>query len=283
MIKEIRALIQGGSANFNPLEKTLLSALESRLGPTAGDLLRKQIEEVELIQRHSDYREVCCYAKRRDPSLTFPARAAEIKFATIELRIPEQSTRWRADFHLVNGHFFSIDFTPTPKAIRTRTDIEIESAEILHDPMKTRPDVGSQRVELTELHLAGWLRDWAERYTLRELYQPLIATERDRRIAEIGVTLPADYLEVTSQCEGFKVNDCGIFGLSRVYEVVLPDWNYYLLAEIDGEGAVGVRAHSTDGILYYLDYGGESPARLKGSFHEVMERFINRKERDGKT
>lgn len=131
--------------------------------------------------------------------------------------------------------------------------------------------------------MRGWLRDWAERYTLKELYEPLTATERDRRIAEIGVSLPEDYLEVTSQCEGFMVNDCGIFGLSQVYEVVLPDWNYYLLAEIDGEGAVGVRAHSTDGILYYLDYEGASPARLEAPFHDVIERFINRNERDGKS
>jgi hypothetical protein len=279
LIKEITALIQGGTANFTPLEKTLLSGLESRLGPTAGDLLRKQINEIDLIQRHSDCREVCCYTKRRDPSLTFPARAAEIKFATIEFRIPQQTTRWRADFHLVNGHFFSIDFTPTPKAIRMRTDFEIESAEILHDPMKTRPPVGSRQVELAELHLRGWLRGWSERYTLKELYEPLPANERHQRIAEIGVTLPPDYLELTTQCEGLTVNDCGIFGLSQVYEVVLPEWNYYLLAEIDGKGAVGVRAHSTDGILYFLDFGGDGPTRLEGSLHDVIERLINRKER----
>ena len=67
--------------------------------------------------------------------------------------------------------------------------------------------------------------------------------------------------------------------MSQVYEVVLPDWNFYLLAEIDGEGAVSVRTHSTDGILYYLDYEGDMPATLEGSFHDVIERLINRKER----
>jgi hypothetical protein len=53
MFKVLKAIAHGGSANFAPLEKTLLSSLQEKLGSEAGGLLQKQVGETDLIQRHS--------------------------------------------------------------------------------------------------------------------------------------------------------------------------------------------------------------------------------------
>jgi hypothetical protein len=53
---------------------------------------------------------------------------------------------------------------------------------------------------------------------------------------------------------------CGaILGLSETYEVVMPDWNYYLIAEVTSSGMLGVRSSSTDRQIYFLDYQGKPP------------------------
>ena len=71
--------------------------------------------------------------------------------------------------------------------------------------------------------------------------------------------LPEDYLELIEATEGLSVGRMAILGLSQVYEIVMSDWNYYLVVEISSLGMLGVRAHGTDGEIYFLDYDGSPP------------------------
>jgi hypothetical protein len=70
-------------------------------------------------------------------------------------------------------------------------------------------------------------------HEVRDLYEPLPPHQRQKTVGNINVALPPDYLELMGQAEGLEVGNIGILGLSQVYEVVMPDWTYYLLAEVN--------------------------------------------------
>ena len=74
--------------------------------------------------------------------------------------------------------------------------------------------------------------------------------------------------------EGLSVGPIGILGLSQVYEVVMPDWNYYLIAEIPKKGMLGVRTNGTDKEIWCLDYDGAPPWKKMGSSIEGAVRKL---------
>jgi hypothetical protein len=126
---------------FTPLERRLLGELQSHLSPEAGQRLAQQLEKISLVQRHHGSREICCYPRwggkiRHDPALNFAADAGELKLTNIMFKVPGQSQAWKAEFWVVNGHFFSIDFRPAAQPVQQTDDIEIQSVEIHHDPMQ---------------------------------------------------------------------------------------------------------------------------------------------------
>jgi hypothetical protein len=83
-------------------------------------------------------------------------------------------------------------------------------------------------------------------------------------LQNITATLPNDYLELIELTEGLTVGTIGILGLSQIYEVVMPDWNYYLIAELNSVGTLGIKAHTTNREIYLLKYDGEPPWRNMG-------------------
>ena len=126
---------------FTPLERRLLAELQSHLSHDAGQRLAEQLERITLVQRHLGSREICCYPRRggkirHDPTLNFEVGPEELKLATVKFKPAGQSQAWKADFWVVNGHFFSIDFRPAAQPIQQTDDIEIQSVEIHHDPMQ---------------------------------------------------------------------------------------------------------------------------------------------------
>jgi hypothetical protein len=54
----------------------------------------------------------------------------------------------------------------------------------------------------------------------------------------------------------------------------MPDWNYYLIAEIARKGMLGVRAHDTNKEIWYLDYDGAPPWQKMGPSISVAVRNL---------
>ena len=259
-----------------PLEKKLLQEFGARLEPNARELLQRQISQINLIQRHSNSKQVCFYSIRSgipywDPTAIFPARSLELRLATLRFRVPGNVAVWCVDVILVEGHLFSLVFEPSPKGIAKREDIEVEHMILHQDPMQRVREAVTQRVEAGELRLVGWLEDCRRRFELAEVYLPLPEEERSRLTALIRARLPDEYTQLVEQCEGLAVDGCVVFGLSQVYEVTLDKANYYLLADIEGHGALAVRSYSDDELIYYLDYDGAEPRVSGRSFRAAME------------
>jgi hypothetical protein len=131
---------------FNPLEAGLMAEVKSALSAEAGELWARQVERINLVQRHTQSREVLYYCIRNgkpynDPALQFPAEVKELKFATVRFTAPGFSETWNAEFILINGYFFSIVFSASPEKIRTISGVRILTLEIHHDPMVKISDV----------------------------------------------------------------------------------------------------------------------------------------------
>jgi len=264
---------------FKLLEKKIIIELQNNLSSEAQGLFIKQIDGINLVQRHSNDREVCCYTIKsgksyRDPNLQFRARAPELKFASIRFAVPNFEKPWIADFFLVNGYFFSIVFTPGAKPIQDVDEVVIENLKILHDPaVESSAEKVVSSIPGT-VEFRGWLIEWSQTYGLRDAHLPLKKEERQHLLNRIHAQLPKDYLEVIEQCEGFAIQDCQVLGLSDIYDIVESEHNYYLLAEVMDKGMVGVRDKSKDGKLYLLDYGGGDVVELGDSFRHAIEGFL---------
>lgn len=256
-----------GRKVFTPLESRLLQEVQHRLAPAVRQLLAEQLRRINLAQRHAKGREVCFYTMRgrrpeRDESIRLPATHEELKFATLQFEVPGEGT-FVAEFHIVSGYFFSIEFTPAPTRITERTDFAVQQVQILHDLMTPPP---SPRAEGgASVQLAGWL---AEVPGLSGLKGPLPEDERARRLAEIEAVLPREYLEAIEVSDGFQLRDLAVLGLAEVYPVVLEDATYYVLARKGDSGVVAVRKPSRDGVVYFLPYDGRATG--VGSFRDAI-------------
>src|SRR5207247_7992321 len=129
---------------FKPLEKRLLSELETHFNAPAWNLFKRQVELINRVYRHANYQQVSCYCIKRgvpyhEPGLQFPARDPDLKFATIKFSATSSRKVWTADFHMVDGYFFSITIIPSPRAILRSDQIQVEGGTIHHDPMRELP------------------------------------------------------------------------------------------------------------------------------------------------
>lgn len=255
---------------FTPLERQILSAVQGELQGEAASIFARQVESVNLVQRHGGSREVNCYhmegrRPRPDPGLRFPDRAREREMAEVRFRAGGKS--WRATLILVEGFFFSIVFDRPAEAVQEQ-EPEITAVKVLHDPMTPAAPLAA-RPMAGEPRFSGWLAEWAARHELAEVLEPLPPGTREQRIAEIPAKLPADYLALTEQTDGFVIGDCKVFGLAAVYGISL-DEDYHVIAEIDGRGVLAVEA-GPRGRVFFLDYDEGVPRIELPGFREGME------------
>lgn len=261
------------SVRLNALELRLLAELGKVLPPQAREILSKQVEGINRVHRsRPDGKEVNCYRKPSwDDIPKFPSGAQDVKAITIRFKVPGVGS-WRADLDIVAGHFFSITFDRSPKSITNRgADVVIESVRIHDDPMA--PPAGEPEREALR-PFSGWLKALSERHEIREPSPPLASTERERRLSRLTAKLPVDYPELVSQTDGLVVGNCSVLGLAELHDVVLPDANYYMLGDVHGQGALGVRQDSRDAAVYFLPYEGEKPRPIGDSLRDALEALL---------
>jgi hypothetical protein len=255
---------------LNPLEERLLAELENALTPEGAALLAAQVGRINLVQRHSKGREVCCYALRngrphRDERLRFPANQPDLRFASI--RFESGGHTFSADFYLVEGYFFSIEFSQSPPREVAQAKGEpaeggrliVKGVNVHHDPMQSPPPAV---VGTATPILRGWLAEFPWANEISGLKSPLPAPERARHLAAIDAILPTDYTFACEVTDGFCFRTAVVSGLVDVYSIRLDDSSYWVFGQVEDVGVLAVRAESRDGVIYLLPHDG--PQRLLG-------------------
>jgi hypothetical protein len=133
---KLRTLFNRLAPPLRPLERELIVAVAAQLNAGARELLNKQVEQINLVQRHDADKEVNFYSMKGgkpafDEISRFPTKQ-EVKLATVKFKAGENKVC--ATFWLVHGHLFSIEFDKSPKKLRDDA-VEIQEVKILIDPM----------------------------------------------------------------------------------------------------------------------------------------------------
>ena len=277
----LKRLFRGGDSSLNQLETLLIERLKAKLSPEAAQLLSQQVNAINLVQRNNRSREVCLYTVKngktvRNASSRFPNQTLELNFATIKFRQGGTSRQWTADFFSVRGYFFSIEFTPSPQDIDR--GVELIDIHLHHDLMTTSvAEPALIKIDINEVQLPDWVREWNQRYGLTEPRKALSAEKSAELIDAIPAKLPADYLELSRVVEGVNLAEIEILGLSQIIEIQIQDTNFFGIAQVNGDGMIAVRKGDVNGQLYFLPYDGANSVALNtSSFREAAEALVAR-------
>jgi len=136
----LRILLNSLIPPLKDYEKVLFDNLINKLASKAGSQLAKQIESINYVQRHANKKEVTLYTiKNNKPFFNekyqFFLNLPEVKLASIIFKDSVESENFHADFWLVNGYIFSIEFDKSPSKIKN-SNIDIKTIQVFVDPMK---------------------------------------------------------------------------------------------------------------------------------------------------
>jgi hypothetical protein len=277
-----------GSTKLRPYESACLDAWRRELSPQAATMLAKQLRLYDFVQRQSADKATgfFCVGDLRctkfPADVLFPLRTDGTLVAQVVLRraVSTQQESLRADVFVVDGRLQNITFNKRPRTVFPRdtrsenieaTDVSVLVDPLEADPYTTDPLPGSSG-------LTGWLLDWAKRWELRDLRKSLPPDLQQRVLQSLDSKPPADYLELIAQTEGAQAGHCTVNGLSKVWSLVWPDDSFYILADIEGRGAVGVRQGDQDGVLYYLGNEEDEAEAAGSSLRAVIEEELMRAE-----
>jgi hypothetical protein len=280
-----------GSAKLRPYERAVLDAWRDRLPDDARAILGTQLALYDYVQRQSAGKVTCFFCLRDRECSTWPADAffplrttEDTPVARLTLaRIDEQKkTHLRAEIVIGDGRLLSIDFNRRPvmvfpKEVRLR-GVAVTNLELFVDPMSPDPYRTEALVDANRLR--GWLREWVETWELSDLREPLPPALRRELVGRLDSTLPPDYLELVEQTEGAQVHHCKVNGLTQVWTFPWPDESFYILADIEGRGAVGVRQGDSDGVLHYLGNEEDEAQAVGISLRAVIEKELELRRRE---
>lgn len=237
---------------LKPLEQRLLAALVEHSEAPLADRLRRQIELMPVHCR-LHFEKMLSLELYPEPSdrpaldsadVLFPNRS-DFRVATLSFRLRGQ--KFKAQFGATGGRLFDMIVRPNPGRLLHASDIEVTRYQLGENAFEVAARIPHDRHE-TPPQLTGLLADWSKRYGLGDVYRPLDARTTKRALAPIDAMLPADYIEMMRQTDGFTVGTWRVLGLAEIYRVALGDHNYYYLAD-DGAVVACVREGSKTGTI----------------------------------
>ncbi len=242
-----RLLIHGRSAQLRPYEKACIDAWRTLLTAEGLALFDQQLKRLSFLQRQANGKLLCFYdandesAQHWQDDLLFPCRLPEASAARITLRSAsgKNASSIKADIILCRGRFFGLEFSKPPAFLTDGFEF-VKSDELL-DPM-------SQLSENGRGELKG-----------------------DRLDAAIDAKLPDEYLALVADEGSAVINGWQIYDIPQVRKMMQPEKNYYLVAEKEGRGAIGVAEEDQSGQLYYLDYEDDVPVKIQPSLRIFCE------------
>jgi hypothetical protein len=268
------------TSQLYPFEIGVIEAVKSRLGSDTATQLQRQVDSINKVQRHTNGKEVNLYCIVRgkpafDESLRFPGIADEAILATVRMTHRNRSAVLKIELWLANGRLFSLLFDKPPKQFFAGYSLEDVNPAISEVTIGTDPSLGTEILASGETSaVPGTLKGWPQALLisgqLQALRPPVPASQREALIAQIDARLPLDYLELVDQTDGALVGTCKVHGLTSIRKVVLPDVNYYILAELDNASALAIKDGSRSGELYRLHYESDDVQPLSQSFRSAM-------------
>jgi hypothetical protein len=277
MFEAIQSLF-GGDGSFYSFERNLLDEVTSHLDARGKELLRRQISSINKIQRLSSGREVNLYRLHRgkpafDDSIRFPNAADEALLASAFLIVPNKLAKLKAEVWLAKGRLFSLVYGKPPAQFFAETGLKSACPQVVEmkiwcDPMRPSSDEPEGPVDTSML--TGWLREWFAKGMVSNLHAPLPESDRAALIGQITARLPADYVDLVGQTEGAKIGACTVYGLKKIREVVQPQATYYIVAELEGIGALVISEGGHDGVLHLMPYEGGDAKPIGSSLEQAL-------------
>ncbi|KZN54883.1 hypothetical protein N474_17165 [Pseudoalteromonas luteoviolacea CPMOR-2] len=129
MLNKILSLFKKGDSSLNSFERKILESAASELPSELAHILMARINSINLVQRINDGQEVNCFEMvQRKPILRsshgFPTNLEEEVFADFTVCI-NGNTVCRGKLWLVNGVFFSIEYSDNPKYFANEDNFQV--------------------------------------------------------------------------------------------------------------------------------------------------------------
>jgi hypothetical protein len=259
---------------FYPLERVLLDEVVSISPDCYKDNLRKQINCVNKIQRHSQCKEVNLYRiVNGDPSfdkcIALPYDEDEHLICIINFTFPCLNCTFNLKIWSVKGFIFSLTFDKSPKRFLKHEDVVIKKvtsnySDIVKEIKRDIHDKGdSYKLE----RLLG-------EHIFTNIRPPISILDKHRISTESNRKLPKEYIEIISYADGFEIDDWIVHGHKQIRQVVTQKNNYLILAETD-DGYLATEEDAKDDEIYFLRHDQE-PVLLEESFIEALKKCIGR-------
>ncbi len=277
-----------GNQSLYSFEKICIDEWMKHLSLPAREILSRQIKAFDYVQRQSKGKLVCFFSLK-DPQYQtwssdclYPTGHTDIIAASIYIRAMADNRKkpLRANMTVFQGRFYSIEFSQRPIEYFGRkripaTDLEVVKVNVLIDLMEK--ELFAVKPLQDKSNLKGWIRKLAEENNISGLREPLALPVRQKIINQLDINFPSDYLDIINQTEGISIRTfIKVLGLLQVRTLVLPlnDMSFYILCEIEGKGALGIKQENNVSELFYLDNEIELPQKTNLSFREFIEQEL---------
>ncbi|MEM4409709.1 MAG: hypothetical protein QXI19_13305 [Candidatus Caldarchaeum sp.] len=263
---------------LTPVESWVIAQIADRLSDPTKTLLLSQVEQFRRVYRDFGTGEVLLYRYREEEIPPFPNRRSELKWLTLTLRFGQNAQeRGQVQVWLVRGYLFSLHFLP-PTLMKMSPDSFIVDKLQFHADVMVAQETEEEPAAVEMAPPAGlpeWLGQLGQVYPLTGLLAPRDAAYRTRRLAEMEVRLPDDYLALIEMCEGFMIGEVAVLGLSEAYSVALSDGNYWIIA-VCGAEFLAVKEGEAAGTVYYLHHEYLQPQASFSNFEQALRYLLSR-------
>lgn len=243
-------LMYGLSFKLRPYEEAVLDAWRKELSPEGNALLSAQLKHLVSYQRQA--RELLCFFpldRKPYPPLPecvlFPCRL-NCTVALVHLTgVDKKGVRHqvRAELGLYKGKVIKIEFNQPPSK-RLVQEVEVTKVEILCDPM-----IPSSAETTSD------------------------AQRREAVLKILFSKLPDEYLQLVGEGKGVSINEWNVHAVQDIGKIPQRDGNYYVFADKQAVGLVGVKEDEASGQVYYLDYDDHRGEKITVSLREFFEKF----------
>jgi hypothetical protein len=270
--------IWGETDALRPIEIRVLSEVGMHLSDANSQLMRRQLESVNKVQRFTDDREVNLFHMVRgkaffDESLLFANRTPEARLATLKLRAKSAPSSIRAEVWLAHGRIFSVTFDSPPR-LWTDDTVEIESVRLWTNPMEADTEIEARPATQSDVaRLERWLDGVAAQRAISDALAPPSELWLERRLSELEYGFTRDVVELFGISGGFRIDDYTVHGLSSIRTIILECGEFVVIAEKTPLEVLAIlRDHS--GAFYRLSPDGRAPEDMGTDLKSSLRRFL---------
>ena len=248
ILKAWQLLLYNGSLRLRGYETLCIDAWKEKLSDDAAALLQSQLKLLEVNRRYAKDKLLCLYPlviKTRENwprSILFPCDLDEVAVARITLGTPgrDASETNIAEIKLSHGRFFGLEFKEPPKPLLKGA--RVEAVTVMIDPMEPFP------------HEANGLDE----------------RQRDKLLTTINATLPEEYRAMGAITGSMVINGWQINNVTHIRKIAQFDGNFYVIAEKEGLGIIGLREGSRTGQSYYVGNEDARPVEITTPLAEFI-------------